>query len=56
MEVSGQLNASAALPQGKSPPYPFKRKLDGPQSRSGRGCEEKKSLLLLEIEPWSSSL
>jgi hypothetical protein len=37
MEVSGQLHVPVALPQGKSPWYP----LGGPQSRSGRGGEEK---------------
>jgi hypothetical protein len=36
MEVSGQLHALAALPPGKSPRYPFYRRLGGPQSRSGR--------------------
>jgi hypothetical protein len=36
MEVSGQLHAPAALPPGKSPQYPFDRRLGGPQSRSGR--------------------
>jgi hypothetical protein len=30
-------------PQGKSPWYPMYRRLDGPQSRSGRGGEEKNS-------------
>jgi hypothetical protein len=34
--MSGQLHAPAALPPGKSPWYPFYRKLGGPQSRSGR--------------------
>jgi hypothetical protein len=34
--VSGQLHAPAALPPGKSPRYPFYRRLGGPQSRSGR--------------------
>jgi len=34
MEVSGQLHVPAALPLGKET-------LDGPQSRSGRGGEEK---------------
>jgi hypothetical protein len=33
--VSGQLHAPAALPSGKSPRYPFYRRLGGPQSRSG---------------------
>jgi hypothetical protein len=40
MEVSGQLHAPAASPQGKSPSYQFDRRLGGPQSRSGRGGEE----------------
>jgi hypothetical protein len=40
MEVSGQLHAPAA-PQGKNPWYPLFRRLDGPQSRSGRGSEGK---------------
>jgi hypothetical protein len=39
--VSGQLHAPAALPPGKSPRYPFYRRLDGPQSRSGRYGEVK---------------
>jgi hypothetical protein len=30
-------------PQGKSPWYPFDRRLCGPQSRNGRGGEEKNS-------------
>jgi hypothetical protein len=30
-------------PKGKSPWYPLDRKLGGPQSRSGRGGEEKNS-------------
>jgi hypothetical protein len=43
MEVSGQRHAPAALPPGKRPRYPLDRRLDGPQSRSGRGGEEKNS-------------
>jgi hypothetical protein len=43
MEVSGQLHAPAALPPGKEPWYPLDRRLGGPQSRSGRGGEEKNS-------------
>jgi len=35
MEASGQLNAPAALPQGRSPCYPLNRRLGGLQSRSG---------------------
>jgi hypothetical protein len=55
MEVSGQLQAPAALPQGKSPWYPLDRRLGGPQSRSGRGGEEKNSQPPPGIEPPSSS-
>jgi hypothetical protein len=43
MEVSGQPNGPAALPQGKSPSYPLDRRLGGLQSRSGRGGEENNS-------------
>jgi hypothetical protein len=39
--VSGQLHAPAALPPGKSPRYPFYRRLGGPQTRSGRYGEVK---------------
>jgi hypothetical protein len=46
MEVSGQLH-----PQGKSPWYPLDRGLGGPQSRSGRGGEEKNSQPPPGIEP-----
>jgi hypothetical protein len=38
-------------PQGKSPRYPLDRKLGGPQSRSGRGGQEKNSHLPPGIEP-----
>jgi hypothetical protein len=51
MEVSDQLHAPAALPQGKSPSYPLDRRLGGPQSRSGRGGEEKNSQPPPGIEP-----
>jgi hypothetical protein len=37
--------------QGKSPWYPFDRRLGGPQSRSGRGGEEESSKPLPELEP-----
>jgi hypothetical protein len=47
MEVSGQLHAPAALPQGKSIWYPLDRRLGGPQSRSGRRCKEKKNPFIL---------
>jgi hypothetical protein len=49
--VSGQLHAPAALPPGKEPQYPLDRWLGGPQSRSGRGDEEKNSQPPPEIEP-----
>jgi hypothetical protein len=51
MEVSGQLHAPAALPQGESPRYPLNRRLGGPQSRFGRGGEEKNSQPLPGLEP-----
>jgi hypothetical protein len=38
-------------PQGKSPWYPLDRRLGGPQSRSGRGGEEKNSQTPSGIEP-----
>jgi hypothetical protein len=44
MEVSGQLQVPATLPPGKEP-------LGGPQSRSGRGGEEKNSQPLPGLEP-----
>jgi hypothetical protein len=42
--AGGELSASRPgrfTPGGKSPRYPLDRKLDGPQSRSGRRREEK---------------
>jgi hypothetical protein len=51
MEMSGQLHAPAALPQGKSPRYSLDKRLDGPQSHSGRGGEEKNSQSLPEWNP-----
>jgi hypothetical protein len=51
MEVSGQLHAPAALPPGKDPRYQLDRRLGGPQSRSGRGGEEKYSQPPPAIEP-----
>jgi hypothetical protein len=41
MEVSGQLHVPATLFREKSPQYPLNMRLGGPQSRSGRGGEEK---------------
>jgi hypothetical protein len=46
MEVSGQRHASAALPQ-----VPLARRLGGPQSRSGRGGEEKNDSPCRESKP-----
>jgi hypothetical protein len=38
-------------PQGKSSWYPLDRRLGGPQTRSGRGGEEKNSQTLPALEP-----
>jgi hypothetical protein len=51
MEMSGQLHALAVLLPEKEPWYPLDRRLDGPQSRSGRGGEEKNSQPPPGIEP-----
>jgi hypothetical protein len=51
MEVSGQFHSLAALPPGKEPCYALDRRLSGPQSRSGRGGEEKNSQPPPGIEP-----
>jgi hypothetical protein len=50
MELSGQLHAPVALPPAKEPQYLLDR-LGGPQSRSGRGGEEKNSQRPPGIEP-----
>jgi hypothetical protein len=50
MEVSGQLHAPATLPPGIEPLVPIGQEVDGPQSRSGRGGEEKNSQPPPEIE------
>jgi hypothetical protein len=52
MEVSGQFNARVALLPEKEPSVPLDRKLSGPQSRSGRGDEEKK--FLASVGNWTS--
>jgi hypothetical protein len=53
MEVSGQLHASASLPQEKSPWYPLDWRLGGPQSRSGHGGElSPEALIPLSHTPW----
>jgi hypothetical protein len=41
MEVRGQLRVRPLYPQGKTLWYPLDRRLGGPQSRFGRGGEEK---------------
>jgi hypothetical protein len=51
MGVSGQLHAPAALSPGESSRYPLDRRMGGPQSRSGRGGEEKNSQPPPRIEP-----
>jgi hypothetical protein len=51
MEESGQLHSLATLPQGKSSQYPLDRRLDGPQSQSGHGGEEKNSQPLPGLKP-----
>jgi len=50
--MSGQLHTSAALFPGKQPRYPLDRRLGGPQSRSGRGGEEKNPQPLPGLEPF----
>jgi hypothetical protein len=56
MEVSGQLHAPAALPQGKeSYQYPSDRRLGGARSLSGHGVEEKNSQPPPGFEPRSSN-
>jgi hypothetical protein len=47
MEMSGQLHP----PQGKSHWYPLDGRLGGPQSRFGRGGEEKNSHHQPVLEP-----
>jgi len=51
MDVSGQLHASAPLPPERIPWCPLDRRLDGPQSRSGRDGAEKNSQSLQGLEP-----
>jgi hypothetical protein len=46
--------ARPLYPQGKSPWYPFDRRLGGPQGRSGHGVEEKNSQPPPGIETRSS--
>jgi hypothetical protein len=46
LTLRGRLHAPAVFPQGKSPWYPLDRRLGWPQSRSGRGGDEKNSQIL----------
>jgi len=54
-DVSVHLHCPAALPWGKSPQYPFDKRLGVPQSQSEHGGKEKNSQPLPGIEPWSSN-
>jgi hypothetical protein len=47
----GSFTPRPLYPQGKSPWYPLDKRLGGPQSRSGRGGEEKNSHPLPGLEP-----
>jgi hypothetical protein len=51
MEVSGQLHAPSALPQGESPWYTPDRWLGVPRNRSGHGVEKKNSQPMPEFDP-----
>jgi len=51
MEESGQLHATAILAPGKEPLVTVGKRLSGPQSRPGRGGEEKNSEPLSELNP-----
>jgi hypothetical protein len=51
MEVSGQFHDPAALSQGKCHRYSLDRRLNGPQSQSGHGVEEKNFQPSPGIEP-----
>jgi hypothetical protein len=49
MQASGQFHALTALTHEKLPRYPMDRSLDGRQSRSGRGVEEKKYKVMFNV-------
>jgi hypothetical protein len=51
LEVSGQLQAPAALLPGKSPRYPLDKRLGGPRRRSGRRGEEG---CFISVEKWGA--
>ena len=52
MEVNCQLHTSATLTPRKVQYHPLKRRIGGPQSRSGPFGDERTFLLLSKIEPW----
>jgi hypothetical protein len=56
MELSGEFHGSTAFLPEKEPWYPLDRKLDGAQSLSERGGEEKTFLSPPRVEARSSSL
>jgi hypothetical protein len=51
MQVSGQSHVPIALTREKRPRRPMKRKLGGPQRRSGRFAKDKILLLLPRLDP-----
>jgi transposase InsO family protein len=55
MEVSCQFHALFTLPLTWGKSHPMDRRQGVPQSWPGH-CEEKNLLLLLGLEPWTSSL
>jgi hypothetical protein len=56
MEVSGQLQAPAAVAHGINTQYSLNRRLSGPQSWSGHNGEEKNLCPYQELNPSSNSL
>jgi hypothetical protein len=55
MEVSGQLHAPAALPQGKNPWFPLDRRLRGPRAGLDRMVKRKIPTLCRDSSLRSSS-
>lgn len=51
MDLSGQLQALAALPPEKDPPVPHNRTLCGLQSQSGLSGDEEMNVSMPTIEP-----
>jgi len=50
-----RFTSRSLYPWGKKPRYSLDRRLGEPQSRSGRGGEEKEFLTVPGIKHWSSS-